>query len=207
MSTIAPPFRSHSQKRGFTLVELMVVVGFITLLLVMLLPVIGSIRATARQNKCARNLQQIGLSTKRSEGTMVLSLRASSWPDKLAPYVDDELAVYFCPDDTTQPQAKSSYGMNHRSYKFSGAEDGRKIVMLDYRSNREPAHEAIVVVSHDQPRDDWATSYRPRHRGLSNVLFFDGSVKLMEAPSPEDDENLIRYWAPKKQLHLLALAG
>jgi prepilin-type N-terminal cleavage/methylation domain-containing protein len=48
-------------RRAFTLIELLAVIAIILVLLALLIPVIGRVRAQARQTECASRLRQVGM--------------------------------------------------------------------------------------------------------------------------------------------------
>ena len=83
-----------NRKRGFTLVELLVVVAVIGILVGMLLPAVAMVRESARRTECLNNLKQIGLAVHNYESARQLypPSRAAdqflTWPVYLMPYLE-----------------------------------------------------------------------------------------------------------------------
>ena len=62
-------FRTSTGRRGFTLLELLVVVGIIAVLAAMLFPAVQRLREMANQTRCINNLHQIGMAMTNHVGT------------------------------------------------------------------------------------------------------------------------------------------
>jgi len=175
---------------AFTLVELLVVIAVIVVLMALLLPAIGMVRANARQGQCASNQRQVFAAWQRA--TSRDPVRGGQWPQRLGPYLAGEAGVYFCPDDT-QRAAAASFALNDHAWRLTASDAGR-VVLLDYKQVE------ISVVGKTVPQLDasWPVEQAPRHTGKMNVTFGDGHVAVFEPVKidPRYCDYYERYWRP-----------
>jgi prepilin-type N-terminal cleavage/methylation domain-containing protein len=129
------------KRRGFTLVELLVVIGIVVLLAGILIPVLGKARARANRTRCAAQLQDIGRMLQMYFGenkntlphvNQLPSLRPplNNYPDivdALASYDRRGARVFQCPSDkitqlteNTAPTGSQTYfSREHSSYRWN----------------------------------------------------------------------------------------
>ncbi|MCE9555126.1 MAG: DUF11 domain-containing protein [Planctomycetes bacterium] len=191
--------RSASPRRGFTLVELLVVIAVIVILVALLLPAVGAARARARQTQCSNNLRQIWLGwTRATSRDVTQNFVPAQWPSKVQPYLENQGKSYLCPDDTT-PTAGASYGMNNRAFRMADRDNGR-IVLLDYKA----VEAKVVGQSLGQLDSSWPSENAPRHFLQQNMVLAAGQV-VNKSPADIDPRYCVyyeKYWQPAKDSNM-----
>ena len=198
--SVTPVFKGGSAlcARVLLLVELLVVVAIITILVALLLPAIGAVRARARQTQCASNQRQIWLAwTKANANLPPPGVIPASWPDALKKRWKANPGRSSA--RTTPPVASpggvlASYGMNNRAFRLAGNQDSGRILLLDYNSTVAN----IVGQPFAQVQSLWTAGKAPRHFQTENVTFAGGNTLSID-PQLIDPEHCVYYhqfWLP-----------
>jgi prepilin-type N-terminal cleavage/methylation domain-containing protein/prepilin-type processing-associated H-X9-DG protein len=130
-------------KRGFTLIELIVVVAIISLLAAILFPVFGRARENARRSSCQSNLKQLMLAItqysqdcdERFPPEMMAVTGLQAWSQFIQPYVKSR-SIFLCPSDTSKTDLPAS---------TSGSTLYGPALPLSYGINRQLTLEAHPV--------------------------------------------------------------
>ena len=171
-------------RAGFTLVELLVVIGIIALLIAILMPALSKAREQANAVKCMSNQRNLGnalvLFTQDHKGWMVKAWFNESpypggpswnyrfpkigWDYVLLQYLGKNLEVFACPSDDP--------------WEYRGADDGSDPdkIPASYRINISNQH-AWGVVDVPAIRPLYATKITKLKDSSKAIVFFDGANK------------------------------
>jgi prepilin-type N-terminal cleavage/methylation domain-containing protein len=181
------PTAIYFRIRGFTLVELLVVIAVISILAALLLPAFNRGREAARSVSCISNLHQIGIGLQlyvSDNGNRLPALfdwSGSQPPDANSPFINRVLAhhvgssnVFRCPSDRSgvYELTGSSYSWN---FLLNGQDaDHLRLLGMDFNPHQIP----LVF--------DKESFHRARGEAKGkNFLYADQHLKnLLELPSP-----------------------
>jgi prepilin-type N-terminal cleavage/methylation domain-containing protein/prepilin-type processing-associated H-X9-DG protein len=175
-------------KKGFTLVEILVVIAIIAIMAAFLFPVFAAATAKSKQAACLSNIRQVqmGLMMYASDNggvhaplTYPVLDTEMTWPTIIFPYVKN-VEVYLCPSNPTPYQIplfgakeivkQCSFGRNFYDY-------GREKGGLD--SKQQYSSEMMSLIDCSAPVLMFAPWAAPVHENGCNTVFMDGHAKWL----------------------------
>ena len=169
-------------------------ITIIAILVAILLPAVGRVRASARSAQSKNNLSQMGKAMKNYEGLGKGNVAHTAWQADLAPYMDDEDEVFVDP----AAEGTNSYAMTNKVRQF-GFADSEKIAII------ESDGEAIVIENLGCTGGTATITGEPavRHSGTTNALLYGGAVRTFEPATIDlndaSNEPLVVWWLPDRE--------
>lgn len=165
-------------RRGFTLVELLVVIAIIAILVLLLLPALNSARESARRTQCINNIRQLGIAIVNFEGTH--GQFPPSWNEaggwsvqaRILPFIEEDVLGDDVRFDEPYSSVKTLEGQRLASFRVQPylcpSEPNDE---LRYDDNNDPYH---YPLNYAVNLGEWHV-WNPRTRQGGNGPFYPGS--------------------------------
>ncbi|MBM3475025.1 MAG: DUF1559 domain-containing protein [Armatimonadetes bacterium] len=181
-----------ARRRGFTLIEVLVVIAIIAILAGILFPVLLRAKESARRTKCASNLRQLGLALQMYagdyDGLIPLTFPVPHnmiWRDdigatshgRLYPYINN-LSIYYCPTST----AIKEDGADHGGKGWGGGLGGAWSAYV-YREDQcggsalLDENEGLAMMLDFNNPGEIQPPTKSHNEDFANILWADGHVK------------------------------
>jgi prepilin-type N-terminal cleavage/methylation domain-containing protein/prepilin-type processing-associated H-X9-DG protein len=194
------------QNKGFTLVELLTVIGIIGVLVSLLLPAIQRARESSRSTQCKSNLRQIGLAMtqyldrqgERGKFPQTARLPKTQNPDKLpslydvlSPFCENNREIFACPSDYFMPTPDENGVISDEDRRYETWHDREGLsyeypsVRFEFKTRPEvldtkagTVGTSVVWIVYDFD----AFHGSPGENGARNYAYLDGHVDAVIVP-------------------------
>ena len=183
---------SARTRRAFTLIELLTVIAIIGVLASILIPVLGSVRESARSSRCTTNLRQIGMAIQAYASDHKGALPAtgffgvSSYYNRDARNFQNSLLTYLDlqPASTWSTSvALSTYSPVFECPSYKGATGGKGYVLHDSTTTGDPAKDIndTTVRPWGYVNDAAGTKVLPAPQKLANMPAQEWALRDLDA--------------------------
>ncbi|HOX40365.1 MAG TPA: type II secretion system protein [Candidatus Brocadiia bacterium] len=209
------------KSRGFTLMELLVVIAVISILAAMLLPVTAQSRSLARFARCRSNMRQLAMANQiyaddyagQIITTRYNNLSGKIYPYMLKDYLGGQKDVFLCPEEEQAKYAEDwndrgslAIGLNREPESVEGGRiyenppPHRRLgeykrpydALLFADSTCGPNYRGFQVRVGIKP--DTQSGISSRHRGRTNMVMVDSTAKAVKTEGAYIADNAEGVW-------------
>ncbi len=200
-------------RAGFTVIELLVVIGIVAVLAAISLPVYTAAVQHAHCSVCSSNMHGLGIALLSyaydNDGLLPgRTITGDKWPTLLLPYVGNDAKIYVDPGDPVAMKIPISQlvsnTVNNSSFIFNGFNDLGTINNPNYQVSlfNVPASSNLILLGQQDPGgdnfymdvnngDQNDVLNKQAYFGGSNYVFADGSLRYVTLANYSDNMWLV----------------